>query len=64
MPLLVTLGAVLTVLTDCLYPIRCINPRTDYSTAPPPSLEFWMAALIIVIGFALAGMLAFVRRRM
>jgi hypothetical protein len=55
---------VLTVLADCLYPIRCINPRTDYSTAPPPSLEFWMAGLIIVIGFALAGMLAFVRRRM
>jgi hypothetical protein len=47
-----------------LYPIRCINPGTDYSTAPPPSLEFWMAGIIIVIGFALAGMLAVVRRRM
>ncbi len=56
--------AVLTVLADCIVPIQCVNPRTDYSTAPPPTLDYWVAALMIVIGFALAGMLMFVRRRM
>ncbi len=54
----------LTVLADCIVPIQCVNPRTDYSTAPPPTLDYWVAALMIVIGFALAGMLIFVRRRM
>ncbi len=56
--------AVLTVLADCIVPIQCVHPRTDYSTAPPPTLDYWVAALMIVIGFALAGMLIFVRRRM
>ena len=54
----------LTVLADFIVPIQCVNPRTDYSTAPPLTLDYWVAALLIVIGFALAGMLIVVRRRM
>jgi hypothetical protein len=56
--------AVLTVLADCIVPIQCVNPRADYSTASPPTLDYWVAALLIVIGFALAGMLIVIRRRM
>jgi hypothetical protein len=55
---------VLTVLADCIVPIQCVNPRADYSTASPPTLDYWVAALLIVIGFALAGMLIVIRRRM
>lgn len=54
----------LTVLADCIVPIQCINPKTAYSTAPPPSLDYWVAALMIVAGFALAGMLILIRSRM
>lgn len=54
----------LTVLADCIVPIRCVNPKTDYSTASPPSVDYWIAALIIVFGFAIAGMLVVIRRRM
>jgi hypothetical protein len=55
---------VLTVLTDCIIPIRCIHPQTDYTTASPPTVDYWVAALIIVFAFALAGMLIVIRQRM
>jgi hypothetical protein len=55
---------VLTVLADCIVPIHCINPKTSYSTAAPPTLDYWIAALILVIGFALAWMLILIRGRM
>lgn len=54
----------LTVLTDCIVPIRCINPKTNYSTAAPPTVDYWVAGLIIAMGFALAWMLLLIRSRM
>lgn len=54
----------LSVLATCIVPIQCINPKTDYSTAPPPALDYWVAALVIVAGFGLAGMLILIRSRM
>lgn len=54
----------LRVLTDCIVPIQCINPKTAYSTAAPATVDYWVAALLIVIGLALAGMLILIRSRM
>ena len=53
----------LSVLADCIVPLRCINPKA-YSTASPPTLDYWVAGLVIVAGFGLAGMLILIRSRM
>jgi hypothetical protein len=55
---------VLRVLTDCIVPIQCVNPKTAYSTASPPTVDYWVAALAIAVGFVLAGMLILIRSRM
>jgi len=49
-------------LAECIVPVDCINPR-DYSTSTPPQVAWWLAIIITLAGFALAGALAYLRHR-
>jgi len=48
---------------ECLVPIQCIEPKSEYAITGQPVVDWWLAAIIILGLIILAFALGFLRRR-